>query len=131
MCWVTKAFYHSLQVTETYYLEVERMQQQVVQALDALDPASVPGLLFLAANIRHYCSQVSTLTSAFVNGSELMRPEQRALLLLLQVTPQLRQQLLECSALQSRQEHSGDCVAEKLCKAPGVGAALPGTTCHR
>jgi hypothetical protein len=56
-------------------VELERVQQQVVQAVDALDPAALPGLLFLAANIREYSSQVSTMLSVLVKGSELLHPE--------------------------------------------------------
>jgi hypothetical protein len=96
----------------------------VVHALDALDPHSLPSLLFLAANIWKYSIEVNAMMSALVYGSEQVRAEQQAQLLL-QVTPQLLQQLLECAA-QSR----ADDVAGELCRVPGVAAALPGATCH-
>jgi hypothetical protein len=113
--------YHSPQ-GKVYYEERKRMQQQVKQAMDTLEPASLPGLLFLAANISQHSTEVSAMMSALVNGSEQLRPEQQAQLLL-QVTPQLLQQLLECAA-----QSGTDDVAGELCRVPGVAAALPGTT---
>ncbi|WIA30660.1 hypothetical protein OEZ86_000734 [Tetradesmus obliquus] len=106
----------------------EHIKQLVATALDALDPALLPGILQLAVGLhkQHHTVQalyVGWMTFVLVDGSVHLRPQQQQALQQ-QVTPQLLQQLLDMLSKQCSPAYSAQ-VASSLCKLP-AGAAIGG-----
>jgi sorbitol-specific phosphotransferase system component IIC len=75
----------------------EQQRNALLHALDTLDPALLPGTLFVAANVQSGFTDIPVMMSALAKGHHLLRPQQQHALLQ-QVMPQMLQQLLECAA---------------------------------